>query len=90
MKMDFEFEVPRGGRYLVRIHSVSKKHGSIQDEWINMGKPEEMMQEDINYLSRITIPHISVKYVESRNNKLNFSICLEANEINYIEITYLY
>lgn len=90
MKVHFDFETSRDGRYLVRIHSVSRKHGSIQDEWINMGKPEEMLQEDINYLSRITIPHINVKYVETQNNKLNFSICLEANEINYIEITYLY
>lgn len=90
MKIEFDFKVYKEGRYLIRIHSISKKHGSIQDEWVNMGKPEEMIQEDINYLDRITIPHISIKYVEVRNNTLNFSICLEANEINYIEITYLY
>lgn len=90
MKIDFDFEVPKDGRYLIRIHSVSRKYGSIQDEWINMGKPEEITQEDISYLSRVTIPHISVKYIEARGNKLEFSVGIEANEINYIEITYLY
>lgn len=90
IKIDFEFDTIKCGRYLVKVHSVSRKSGSIQDEWINMGKPDELLQEDINYLSRITIPHINLKYIEVTENKLNFSICIEPNEFNYIEINYLY
>lgn len=90
LSLKFHIDVPQNGRYEIKTHSVSKLYGSIQDEWIRMGKPDEISQADIEYLSRISIPRIKIKYIEVSKNNLAFDIKLDSNEIKYIKISYLY
>lgn len=89
-RLHFELPVKRNGNYHLRIYSVNNKYGSVQDEWIAMSGPEELSQEDINYLKRIMTPHMNIMHIKVDNNKLIFDIILEPNEIQFIHAEYKY
>jgi beta-xylosidase len=76
------------GIYTVKNYSVSRKFGSVQDEWMQMGRPENMDQIDIAYLEQICIPRIYFEQIETDNDTLDFSITLLPHEIRQIHIQY--
>lgn len=76
----------KNGRYRVKIKSISRSHGSVQDEWLKMGLSEEMDGQDIKYLSQICIPKVSVREHQVGNQVLELSLSLRAHEIQCIQI----
>jgi beta-xylosidase/AraC-like DNA-binding protein len=89
-KMHFELPALRDGRYLLRIYSVNQKHGSIQDEWMEMSIQGELNVDDIDYLGRITIPRMTMQSCQAQSGKMVFDITLEPNEIVFIHASYQY
>jgi beta-xylosidase len=76
------------GIYTIKNYSLSRKSGSVQDEWMHMGKPENMDQIDIAYLEQICIPRIYFEQIETDNGTLDFSTTLLPHEIRQIHIQY--
>lgn len=91
-KLQLHFELPalKGGRYILRVYSINQKYGSILDNWSEMGAEEELTIEDVEYLERITVPRMVRLNCEEKNGKLRFDTLLEANEIQFIHITFRY
>lgn len=86
------FELPgkTGEKYMMRIQTLNQMYGSLQDEWVAMASPMDMWKEDMDYLGRITIPHMTYQHCMAENGKIAFDITMEPNEISYIHVTYTY
>lgn len=52
------------GHYKVIRYELNREHGSVFDEWVNMGAPENMTKEEIEYLKGKARPRISVEYID--------------------------
>lgn len=86
--LHFALPAIREGKYFLRSYSVNQKWGSIQDVWEEMIGPVELGPEDLEYLSRITIPRMAITRTQSQGGKLCFDIVLEPNEIQFIHVSY--
>ena len=47
----------KDGNYNVTSYSISKEHGSSFDTWINMGAPDYLDSDDIEYINNISVPY---------------------------------
>jgi len=89
-KIHFDLPGKKGGKYILRIHSVNQSHGSLQDEWLAMAAPQELWREDLKYLMRISTPRMVLQNCEAENGRIVFDVVMEPNEIDYIHVTYQY
>lgn len=51
------------GKYKITRYQLNREYGSVFDEWIKMGTPENMTQEELNYLKGKAYPKITVEYL---------------------------
>lgn len=51
------------GNYKITKYELNRENGSVVDEWINMGSPEDMTQEELSYLKGKAYPKMSVEYL---------------------------
>lgn len=86
----FQIPVEEAGYYEIKTHSINRQYGSVQDEWIRMACPKNLVQEDVNYLKQVCVPRISINQIHTDTKMIDFSSILEANEIQYIIIRYKY
>ena len=73
------------GNYKIRKYKLNQDNGSVYDEWVGLGAPENMTGEEIRYLEGISKPKISIEEVkidEEYNNK----ICIPVHGIELITI----
>ena len=56
------------GYYKVTRYKLNKENGSAFDDWKDLGSPENMTEEEIDYLKSITKPKMTVEYVELDGN----------------------
>lgn len=82
----FELPIKNEHDYFVRIFTVNKHFGSIQDEWAEMMAPKEMRLEDLRYLSRITTPRMYMNKCEEKNGRVLIDADLEPNEIMFMHV----
>ena len=80
----------KNGKYKIKTYSVSDRHGSIQEEWKNMGQTSDLTKSEVEYVKRISVPHIQIKEESVIDSTLEFVMELLPQEIQYIHITYLY
>lgn len=52
------------GTYRLTKYKLDQDHGSVYDNWIKMGSPENMSKEEIHYLRGISQPKITVESLE--------------------------
>lgn len=52
------------GRYKVTRYMLNREHGSVFDKWVEMGAPENMTEEELEFLKGQATPKMSVEYVE--------------------------
>ena len=52
------------GTYKVTKYKLDRDNGSVYDNWIKIGSPEDMDKEEIEYLKGISQPKRTVEYVE--------------------------
>lgn len=89
-KLHFDLPGKKGGKYMLRIHSLNQNHGSLQDEWMAMSAPQELWRDDLKYLARISTPRMILQNCIAENGRIVFDIVMEPNEIDYIHVTYQY
>ena len=82
----FKLNVPDEKTYRVKIHSINHHFGSVQDEWAKMNRPEQLDQEDIDYLLDICVPDIKIQKISSKQGQIQIGTLLEANEFQLIQI----
>lgn len=79
------FHVPKG-RYKVEKLFVNQSAGSVFDEWMRVGTPEDYGKREEQYLSSVCVPHFQTFYTESQGDRLIINTSLEANEIQLLYI----
>lgn len=88
IKLSFELKGVKNGVYSVKIQSLNNKKGSVQDEWLSMNLAENLSKQDIEYLEKICIPRISIKFYEVKDSILSIDTFLNTNEIQYMSIRF--
>lgn len=77
--------VPKG-RYKVEKLFVSRHAGSVFDEWLRVGSPEDYGKLEEEYLSAVCVPHFQTFYVESLDGCLTIDTYMTADEIQLLHI----
>lgn len=72
--------------YYIKTFSVSPHAGSVIDEWFRLNLMSNMRQEDLDYLSRICTPHISLRQMNTEQQALRFDVELQPEEFQLIHI----
>lgn len=52
------------GDYKITRYQLNRENGSVFDEWVKMGMPENMTQEELEYLRGKGLPKITVEYLK--------------------------
>lgn len=52
------------GKYKVTRYELNRENGSVFDEWIKIGAPENMTEEEIKYLKGQAQPKMTVEFVD--------------------------
>lgn len=90
LQLDFLLRHVKQGKYKVKSYSISDLHGSVQEEWKNMGTASSLSKHEVDYLRRICIPHIQIREYTVAQSELEFHAKMHPQEIQYIHISYLY
>lgn len=84
--LSFRLKVQKNGPYVIRTHTINRDHGSVQDEWLRMHCPVDLIKEEVGYLNHVCVPQLSKYYIEAEAGYMEFTTRLLPNEIQYIEI----
>ncbi len=90
LKLNCRFTNMKNGKYKIKTYSISDEFGNIQEEWLKIGDADTLSKSEIEYLKRICTPHIRIRTCQVEKNVLNFETRMQAQEIQYIHISYLY
>ena len=90
LQLNYQFTHLKNGRYKIKTYSVSDEFGSIQKEVLKLGDTGSLSGTEIEYLEQICTPHIQIRTCQVNGNVLNFETRMQAQEIQYIHISYLY
>lgn len=85
-EFEFVMDEMENGIYEIKTYAINTQYGSVQDEWIRMSCPNNLTQEEIEYLKRICVPRLSIQRLKVEADQLKFKTHLEPNEIQYIKI----
>lgn len=77
--------VPKG-RYKVEKLFVSRYAGSVFDEWLQVGSPEDYGKLEEEYLSAVCVPHFQIFYAECLEGYLTIETSMAADEIQLMHI----
>ncbi len=60
----FSFNINRiAGDYKITTYELNKDNGSVYDQWVSLGEPEELSREDIEYLKGRSYPKKTIDYL---------------------------
>lgn len=72
------------GSYLMRQYIVSRKQGSIMDEWQKLAYIEDPSKDDIHYLKQRATPHMTMDKMKTEGQSLVISMEMEPLEMRCI------
>ena len=78
------------GRYLLKSYYVNQNNGSVQDIWMQMGGMKSLSSQEIDYLQKISIPHVEMVTLQTADGVLEIETSLLQHEIKIIEVQYQY
>ncbi|MBP3900019.1 MAG: helix-turn-helix domain-containing protein [Blautia sp.] len=78
--------LPEGWEYTVKVRSVNRNFGSIQDEWKRLGYENDLTRDDVKYLREISVPHLVMTKAKVKNGKLKIRILLDEQEFQMLHI----
>ncbi|MCK9443398.1 MAG: helix-turn-helix domain-containing protein [Tissierellaceae bacterium] len=52
------------GNYKMTRYELNREHGSAFDKWVEMGTPQNMTREEINYLKGKAQPRMTIEYLD--------------------------
>ena len=73
-------------KYSLRQYTVNDKYVNLIEEWKCLGDQEIQTREEIEYLSNITVPRLSVTHNAVKRNYLNLSLYMEPHEVVFIHM----
>lgn len=86
LKIDIALSgLPQGAYRMVTL-TITRKHGSSYDKWVEMGAPESLTAEDIAYLKQSSSPLREVQVLNVENGTVVGST-LKPHEVQLIELT---
>lgn len=90
LNISFSIKNINKGRYRVKSFILNEKHGSILNEWIELGSDNHLRADEIDYLKSITKPKLEIEHIDIGEEKLNYSLELLPHEVRLItfEIDY--
>ena len=74
------------GKYKLKIKRISPENGSLLTEWQKLGYYKDLSVHDIRYLQGRSIPTLDILEITSKDNKLDFDLCLDPNEFVLIKL----
>lgn len=74
------------GRYLLTETSLSPKHGSSFDKWLEFGGLPLKNMEELEYLRSISLPMVQKRIEDCSAGKMELSFTLDPHELRLIEI----
>lgn len=74
------------GKYKLKSYTLDKENGSVFDEWINMGKPEDFDNEEFNFIKSKEIMRLKSATIDVQDELLLKQL-LPANGVKLIEVT---
>lgn len=85
----FNFQLSNflSGEYEIIHRSITKEQGSAYDTWVAIGSPEELSEDEIEYIKASSLPSY-FKENENINDILNLSVKIKPHEVGLIEIIY--
>lgn len=90
LQLNYQLTNVKNGKYKIKTYSISSESGSIQEELHKIGDAGSLSRAETGYLERICTPRIQIRTCQVTQNVLNFETKLQAQEIQYIHISYLY
>lgn len=90
LKLKFRLENVKNGEYLVKIHTVNKENGSVQDIWKRLQYSKNLAKDEMRYLEKSAIPRMEMRNVHVENNVLELENIMTAQEIRLLDIRYRY
>ena len=72
------------GSYLMRQYIVSRKQGSIMDEWQKLAYIEDPSKDDIHYLKQRATPHMTMDKMKTEGQSLVISTEMQQLEMRCI------
>lgn len=76
----------KNGSYCVKMRSISCKNGSAQDEWLKMGLMDQLDEQDVEYLRRISTPRVTMYGYQVDNHRIKVNLTLDPHEIQSVQI----
>lgn len=94
LQLRFRLTHLKNGSYTMKIRSVSREYGSIQDEFRKMAPfesiviPEYLHSDDLEYLHQVNVPHMRLQTFCVTDGMLDLHVELKPNEFAHMEIVY--
>lgn len=85
--LQIELEHMPAGAYALTEYHINSTHGSAYDYWLLEGSPETLSEDDIRYLSSVSVPLCTKKTIYVTGHTLLIERNLEANEVCLITLT---
>lgn len=77
------------GKYKVIRYKLDSENGSVFDEWLKLGSPENMTTEEIEYLKTKAQPKMEIQYVDVHDiYSLNITVPVHGLELILLEKVY--
>jgi xylan 1,4-beta-xylosidase len=73
------------GTYKIKQYHLNRQYGSSFDKWVDMGAPEHLSEEEINYLIHSSVPKLQISEVRIEEEYI-LTTTLEAHEVQLFEI----
>ncbi len=90
LDLTFHLDGITDGQYKLKIYRVNEQSGNLMEIWEEMQFDSELSRNDIDYLRHTCEPKLFIQKKEAKNNRLELSLRLAANEIAYIHIRRLF
>ena len=90
VQLNYQLAGLKNGTYKIKTYSVNDENGNVQQEMTRLGITEGLSGMEIDYLKRICTPKIRIRLSQVEAEVLNFETKLQAQEFQYIHISYLY
>lgn len=89
LKFTLELKDLPNGKYKVITHTISRRHGSSYDKWVEMGAPDSLTKEDVAYLKENSHPRRHVQFLDIEGGR-TFVSTLEPHGVELIELLLVY
>lgn len=77
-------------KYEIKVFRINQTNGNVLAGWEDLGYRTSFKKQDIDYLSKTSAPHVSIKQLQTHEGVSSFSLILEPNEFIYLSIIELY